>query len=141
MIWGRGEEQFIYHREIFKIMHFPREKIFAHDCRNRDFYRRHLRDTKLYRNTVRSSAMQGMPQNPNHKIELIQGQLEVYKISKEKLYSRCMSLSPYNNNPLYGHWAYHRKIALTKSKILRRKENRRIVRKICRLLQIFLSIS
>ena len=25
----------------------------------------------------RSSTMQGMPQNPNHKIELIQGQLEV----------------------------------------------------------------
>ena len=37
--------------------------------RNRDFYRRHLRDTKLYRNTVRFSAMQGMPQNPNHKID------------------------------------------------------------------------
>ena len=35
--------------------------------------------------------MQGMPQNPNHKIELMQGQLEVYKISKEKLYSRCLS--------------------------------------------------
>ena len=35
--------------------------------------------------------MQGMPQNPNHKIELMQGQLEVYKISKEKPYSRCLS--------------------------------------------------
>ena len=30
MIWGRGEEQFIYHRETSKIMYFP--KIFAHDC-------------------------------------------------------------------------------------------------------------
>ena len=38
--------------------------------RDRDFYRRHLQDKKLYRNTVRSSAMQGMSQNPNHKIEL-----------------------------------------------------------------------
>ena len=27
---GEGEEQFIYHREISKIMYFP--KIFAHDC-------------------------------------------------------------------------------------------------------------
>ena len=46
-----------------------------------NFYRQHLQDPKLYqylnKNTVRSSVMQGVPQNPNHKIELIQGQLEV----------------------------------------------------------------
>ena len=31
---GEGEEQFIYHTEISKIMHFP--TIFAHDCRFQD---------------------------------------------------------------------------------------------------------
>ena len=81
--------------------------------RNRDFYRRHSQDTKLYRSTdVRSSAMQGMSQRCRQVYSLLNRSRTIkmnknrnnssfYKISKEKLYIRFLSHS-YNNSTIYN---------------------------------------